>query len=82
MHQTIATTAVRKVTSPHEVVYTVARKPTAYQDISIPLFIQGYMIIMEGEEGAIKERIASHLKELMSETEVYVWDCTRTFHSI
>ena len=72
MHKTGATTVVRKVTWPHKVVYTAARKPTAYQDISMPLLVQDYMIIMEGEEGAIKERMVSHLKGLMSDAEFCV----------
>ena len=45
---------VRRVTWP---VYSVAGKPTAFHDMSIPLVIQGYMIIMKGEEGAIRERM-------------------------
>ena len=34
---------VRRVTWPHKVVYTVAWKPAAYQDMSIVWFVQGYM---------------------------------------
>ena len=56
---------VRKVTLLHKVVSTMAGKPTTYQDISIPLFSQGYMIILEGEQEAIKLRMASHLKEII-----------------
>ena len=60
-HWTRATTVVRKLTWPHDIVYTTARKLAACQDISLPLFLQGYMIIMEGEEGAMKEKMASYL---------------------
>ena len=35
---------------------------------------------MEGEEGAIRKRKTSHLKELMSDAKLYGWECTRTFH--
>ena len=56
--------------------------PSTNQDISLPLFIQGYMVIMEGEERAIKGRMASHLKELKSGAELYGWDRTRAFHGI
>ena len=70
MPWTRATMVVRKVTWPHDVVYTTAGKPAAYQNISIHLFIQGYMIIIEGEEWVIRERVASHLLELMSDAKL------------
>ena len=78
MYWTGATTLVRKVIWPYKVLYIAARKSTAYQGIAMPFFIQGYRIIMECEEGAIKERMASHLKELM----LCGWGRSRTFHSI
>ena len=37
---------------------------------------------MKGEEGAMRQRMASHLKELMLDAELYGWECTRTFHGI
>ena len=82
MPWTRATMVVRKVTWPHDVVYTTAGKPAAYQNISIHLFIQGYMIIIEGEEWVIRERVASHLLELMSDAKLCGWDCTRPFLGI
>lgn len=74
--------ATKECQTETKVVYTVAGKPAAYQDISIPLFVEGYLVIMKGEEGAIRQRMASHLKELMSDAEVYGWEHTRTFHSV
>ena len=50
MHQTEANRVLTKVTWPHKTVYTSAGKTAAYQDISIPLFVQGYLIIMDSEE--------------------------------
>ena len=44
LHWTWATTVLNKVTWPHEVVYTLAGKLAAYQDIAISLFIQGYLL--------------------------------------
>ena len=55
MHWTEATTVLKKVNWPHEVVYTIAGKPATYQDLTIHLFIQGYVIIMEGEEGPSRQ---------------------------
>ena len=73
---------VRRVTWPHEVVYTMAWKPAAYQDMSLALFVQGYMIIMKDEEWAIKERMPTHLDDFMSNAELYSWECTKAFHGV
>ena len=56
---------VNKITWPHKVVYSLKVKPTAYEDLSIPLFVKGYLIIMKREEVAIKDKMATHLEELM-----------------
>ena len=53
MDRTGATTEVNRVTWPHKVVYSLVVKPDCYQDMSIPQFVLGYMILMEGEEVAI-----------------------------
>ena len=49
LHRTGATTVLNKVTWPYEVVYTSAGKPATYQDISIPLFVHGYLIVMASD---------------------------------
>ena len=46
---------VKRVTWLNEVVYSVAEKPAVYEDLSISLFIKGYLSVMKGEEGAIKD---------------------------
>ena len=71
-----ATTVLNKVTWPNEVVYTPDGNPTAYQDILIPLFIKLYLIVMDTEEGLIRQKVASHLKDLISDAQVYGWDWT------
>ena len=71
-----------RVTWPHEVVYTAVGKPAAYQDLALALFVQGYMIIMKREEGAINERMTTHPEDLMSDAKLYGWECTRVFHGI
>ena len=40
------------------------------------------MIIMKGDEGAIKKRMATHLENMMSDAELYGWKITRTFHGV
>ena len=41
MDRTGATIILRKITWPHEVVYTSADKPASYQDMSVPQFVHG-----------------------------------------
>ena len=53
------------MTWPNEVVYISEGKPASFQDLSISLFIQGYLIIMESEEGLIKQLMATH-QDLMA----------------
>ena len=37
------------------------------------MFVKGYLITMKGEEGATNDKIATHLEELMKDTELYGW---------
>ena len=52
----------------------MAGKPAVYDDISLALFVSGYLIIMEGENQAVKSQVARHLQQLTADTELYGWD--------
>ena len=52
-------------------VYTVARQPALYDDISIQLFVSEYMQVMEAEKPTIRPLMAKHLVELMGDYEHY-----------
>ena len=56
---------------PHEVVYTSAGKPASYEELSTPLLVQGYLIVMKGEKEAVRAWMASRLEELMGDAELY-----------
>ena len=73
MQCTGARIVVKCITWPHEVVYSAAGKPSAYEELSIALLVQGYLIVMEGEEGSNKYKMATHLEELMSDSECTLW---------
>ena len=73
MHHPGDTTVARKATWPHEVVYTSDGKASAYQDISVPLFIQGYLITVDSQDSSINHRMAEHVTDLMSDVEM--WRC-------
>ena len=77
MHCTRASIVVRRITWLHEVVYSVGLKPAANEHLSIPMFVHGYLIVMKGEEGAIKEKMATHLEALISDAELYSWERVR-----
>ena len=47
--RTADSTISKRATWPHEMVYIVAGKPTFYDEISLVLFINGYLIVMKGE---------------------------------
>ena len=53
--RTRAPTVLHMVTWPHEDVYTLKGKPATSQDLLIPLFIHGYLIIMDTEGGDHQE---------------------------
>ena len=40
----------------------------------MPLFVQGYLIMMEGEKEAVRSQMVSHLKDLMADSELYGFD--------
>ena len=77
MQRTRSSTVIHKVTWPHEVVY-----PASYQELTILLFIHGYLITMEFEEGPVKKLMPTHLQDLMSYTQWCGWDNVRTFHGV
>ena len=62
-HRTGATTVLNKVIWPHKVLYTSAGKPTTYQNILIPIFVQGYLIMMDTEEGLVSQKMVAHFKD-------------------
>ena len=82
MQRTAASTVIHKVTWPHEVVYTSEDNPASKQELTIPLFVQGYLIVMELEEGRDKKLMSTHRQDLMSDTQWYGWDKVRTFHGV
>ena len=82
MHRTGATSVVTKLTWPHEVMFTAAGKQAAYQDISVPLFIQGSLITIDTQDHSVKQKMGDHLKYLMSGAEIYRWEKTQAFHGV
>ena len=51
------------------VVYTSEGNRASYQELTIPLFVQGFLIIMELEEGPFKKLMSTPLQDLMSDAQ-------------
>ena len=64
---------LHKVTWPHELVYTSDGKPVVYDELSIALFIGGYLAVIATEKLPIKTLMAHHLQDLMAGAELYSW---------
>ena len=44
--------------------------------------MQGYLVVMEGEKATVRAQMASYLKDLMSDSELYGWDKVRAYHAV
>ena len=47
----------------------------------MPLFIHGYLAIMEAERPHQKEAMFKHLSELMADAAIYGWELEQVFHA-
>ena len=71
MQMTGASAVIHKVPWPHEVVYTSEGNHASYKELIIPLFVQGFLIVMELEEGPVKKLMSTHLQDLLSDAQWY-----------
>ena len=80
--KTADTQVVHTVEWPHEFVYIVEGKPAEYETLSVPLFVSGYIKIMDGQKPEIKTRMSAHLADLMADSELYGSEAVCIFHAI
>ena len=45
----------------------------------MPLIVQGYLIMMEDEKEGVRAKMASHLKDLMGDSELHGWEKVRAY---
>ena len=62
---------LKRVTWPHELVYATDGQPATYEELSLLLFITGYLALMEPEKPALQLVMAKYLKDLMANMGVY-----------
>ena len=60
-------TLLRKITWPYKAVYTSSGRPSVYEEMSISLFVSGYLMVIAGEKCEVKPYMIEHLQELMDE---------------
>ena len=65
-----ATMVIKCITWPHDVQYTLARKPAAYEGLIVSCFMQVYFITMKSHD-AISENMMLHLEEPMGDVDLY-----------
>ena len=74
---------VNRITWLDEVVYTSVGKLASYEELSIPLFVQVYLIIvMKSEKETVRAKMASHLEDLMGDVERYGWERFRAYRGV
>ena len=54
MNRTGMTMVIKRIMWPYEVVYSLAGKPVAYEDLSVSAFVQGYLIVIHSEDSETK----------------------------
>ena len=67
---------------PHKAVYILAGKPASYEELSIPHFVKGYLIIMRGAKEAVRATMASHFEDLMGDAELSGWERVSAYHGV
>ena len=79
--QTADSLVTTTITWPHEVVYNCQGELAVYDDMSIALFVNGYLIILGEECNEVKGFMLAHLQEAMEDADVYGWKCVRICHA-
>ena len=60
--------ATKRITWPHEVVYTSQGQPAIYEELNTVLYVNGYITVLMEE---VKEHMLQYLQELMEDAEAY-----------
>ena len=48
----------------------------------MPLFVQGYLIVMEGVKEAVRAQMNAHLKDLKADSELCGWEKVWAYHAV
>ena len=62
------------VTWQHEVLWAADGKPAVYDKVSVAIYLQGYLVVMEDEKESIRTKMSTQFKDLMSDSQLYRWE--------
>ena len=77
-----ADSMVKHITWPHELIYTSWGHPAVYKQLSMPLFISGYIAIRDTVKSELKEIMLKHLWDLMADAATYGWEPIQAYHVV
>ena len=80
--RTADTSILRKVVWLLEVVYMSTGKLAEYDQLSIPLFVSGYLMVMSAEKETMHPHTMQHLQDIMADAELCGWEPVMVFHII
>ena len=72
----------KRIQWPREMVFTSQGQPQVYWEMSLALFINGYLSVLAEESDTSKTVMLQHLQELLEDTEVYGWRVVRGYHAV
>ena len=62
---------VKQIMWPHKLIYTPAGLPSVYENLSLMLFVNGYLEVLATVNEDTKGLMLSHLQELMTDEKAY-----------
>ena len=69
--RTAKSTVVKSITWPHEHMYTSGWQLAIYEQLTMPLFVSGYIVFLDTVKSGFKEVMLKHLWELMADADTY-----------
>ena len=75
------TIVIKWIIWPHELVYVAEGKPAMYNKMTLPLFVSGYLTVVDIVRLRQKGIMLKHLKELTLDTELYGWKPIKSYHA-
>ena len=81
MARTMDYIVTMKVIWPHKVLLTTQGQPPVYREMSLALFVNGYLTVLSEESEDNKPILLQHLQELMENSGIYGWKTVRDFHA-
>ena len=73
---------VKHITLPHELIFTSRGQCAMCKQLSVPLFILGYIAILDTVKSMLKEIMFNYLRELMADAATYGWEPIQTYHVV